>query len=90
MPIPDEAYFGTVLSLLGYPVEDRVENKEITWTYWQQGQGSPTSFAKVDSETVLSMVESPAWFARKFPPGSDIGRWGLHRSENPDPAPEGQ
>jgi len=81
MPIPDEAYFGTALSLLGYPVEDRVVNKEITWTHWEKEKGSPTSFPVVDSTLIQRMAESSAWFARKFPPNSDIGKWGLHRSE---------
>lgn len=81
MTIPDEAYFGTVLSLLGYPVEDRVVNKDITWAHWEKYQGSPESFTTVDSSTVQRMSESDAWFARKFPVGSDIGKWGLHRME---------
>jgi len=81
MPIPDEAYFATVLSLLGYPVEDRVENKDITWAYWEKNHGSPASFSTVDSATVQQMAESSAWFARKFPPNSDIGRWRLHHAE---------
>jgi len=81
MPIPDEAYFGTVLSLLGYPVEDRVENKDITWAHWEKDQGSPTSFPVVDSSMVQRMAESSAWFARKFPANSDIGQWALHRRE---------
>lgn len=81
MPIPDEAYFATVLSILGYPVEDRVVKKDITWAHWEKEKGSPTGFPVVDSSTVQRMAESSAWFARKFPPGSDIGRWGLHRAK---------
>jgi hypothetical protein len=65
---------------LGYPVEDRVVNKHITWTQWEKNQGSPASFAKVDPETVQRMVESGAWFGRKFPPNSDIGKWRLHHA----------
>lgn len=80
MPIPDEAYFGTVLSLLGYPIEDRVVNQDITWAHWEKNRGSPTSFPTVDPETVQRMAESGAWFARKFPNDSDIGKWALHRS----------
>jgi len=79
MPIPDEAYFATVLSLLGYPVEDRVENKDITWAHWEKNHGSPTSFPIVDSSIVQQMAESSAWFARKFPVDSNIGQWSLHR-----------
>lgn len=81
VPYSDEAYFGTVLSLLGYPVEDRVVNKDITWTHWEKNMGSPESFPVVDSSTVQRISESDAWFARKFPVGSDIGKWGLHRME---------
>jgi hypothetical protein len=79
MPIPDEAYFATVLSLLGYPVEDRVVKNDITWVHWGNNRGSPTSFPTVDSATVQQMAESSAWFARKFPPDSNIGKWRLHR-----------
>ncbi|MBB5353723.1 hypothetical protein HNR46_003984 [Haloferula luteola] len=81
MPIPDEAYFATVLSLLGYPVDDRVVNHDITWADWSRSAGSPESFRSVDWLTVETMAESGAWFARKFPPDSDIAKWGLHRTE---------
>lgn len=81
MPIPDEAYFATVLSLLGYPVDDRVVRKDITWADWQDNDGSPASFSTVPSATVQQMEESSAWFARKFPSDSDIAKWELHKPE---------
>ncbi len=81
MTIPDEAYLGTVLSLLGYPVEDRVVNKDIIWAHWEKDQGSPTSFPTESAVTLQKMAESGAWFARKFPADSDIAKWGLHRME---------
>lgn len=81
IPIPDEVYFATVLSLLGYPVEDRVVKQDITWTNWKEKQPSPKSYTTVDEATLLWMVESGSWFARKFPAESDIGKWGLHRSD---------
>jgi hypothetical protein len=81
MPIPDEAYFATVLSLLGYPVDDRVVRKDITWADWANNEGSPASFSTVRSATVQQMEESSAWFARKFPSDSDIAKWELHKPE---------
>jgi hypothetical protein len=79
MPVPDEAYFATVLTLLGYPIEDRVVKKEITWAQWEAGTPSPKSHLVVDTFTAQAMAESSAWFARKFPAESDIARWGLHK-----------
>jgi len=80
LPMSDEAYFGTVLNLLGYPVEDRVVPKVLTWTEWKKDAGSPNSHYHLSREKVAEIVESDAWFARKFPVGSDVGTWGLHRS----------
>ena len=87
MPIPDEAYFATVLSLLGYPLADRVVDRPITWTHWESDVGRPTEFMRVKRETISEILDSGAWFARKFPSGSDIGSFGLHRSGAEPPAP---
>jgi hypothetical protein len=51
--------------------------------------GRPTAFETVSMENLEKIVESGAWFARKFLPGSDIGKYGLHRVEGADgPASE--
>jgi hypothetical protein len=80
MPIPDEAYFSTVLCLLGYPLDDRVVKKAVTWVHWPPGAGHPAEFATMEPTRLEEMLESGAWFARKFPPGADIQRLGLHCS----------
>lgn len=80
MAVPDEAYFATVLCLLGYPLEDRVVKKAVTWTHWEKDAGRPTEFRVLEGLRLEELLESDAWFARKFPPGADIGRLGLHRS----------
>lgn len=88
MDIPDEAYFSTVLSLLGYPVDDRVIDKPVTWVHWESGAGRPTSHPEIKMERLEEMLDSGAWFARKFPPGADIGSYGLHRTAGAACVPE--
>jgi hypothetical protein len=74
----DEAYFATVLCLQGYPLEDLVLGKDSTWTHWEGG-GSPRSHMVLEPRHVRAILHSGALFARKFPPGADVGNWGLHR-----------
>lgn len=77
---PDEAYFATVLAVLGRPPLQSVANRPITWTEWREGQPHPEEFRHVGGRTAAQIVDSGCFFARKFPEGSDIGRWELHRS----------
>ena len=79
MEVPDEGYFSTVLCLLGYPLADRVVQTPCTWTHWEGGP-HPLEFAVLPTTEVESILESGALFARKFPRGADVGRFGLHRS----------
>lgn len=92
----DEGYFGTILAMEGYPVDDLVYNKDITWTYWDKlekeeeakmkkiGQpgkaGSPASHLKLEKKHLVEILRSDAIFARKFPPGADISKYQLHTS----------
>lgn len=76
--IPDECYFATVLAASGKPPLDALVNRPITWTAWQGG-AHPREFAKMLPRDVATISESGCFFARKFPPQSDIGKWGLHR-----------
>jgi hypothetical protein len=78
MEVPDEGYFSTVLCLLGFPLDDFVEKKASTWTHWEGGP-HPLSHDKLTDEDLRSIIESGALFARKFPKGADVGRFGLHR-----------
>ena len=80
MGIPDEAYFATVLSLMGYPIGDRVVKKDITWTWWEKNAGSPTTFHGLNPEKLHAMVESGCWFARKFSNDFDPSIYNLHRT----------
>jgi Core-2/I-Branching enzyme len=80
MVIPDEAYFSTVLSMQGYPLEGSVFNKDVTWTWWERDAGSPASWDVMTEECLADMIHSDALFARKFPVGADIGKYGLHRT----------
>jgi hypothetical protein len=56
-----------------------VANRPITWTHWREGDAHPAGFEKVSGRVAAQIAESGCFFARKFPPGSDIGKWGLHR-----------
>jgi GR25 family glycosyltransferase involved in LPS biosynthesis len=75
----DEAYFATVLSMQGFPLEGNVVKRDITWTSWEKDAGSPTAWPTLPNEKRRAILDSGAFFARKFPKGADIGRHGLHR-----------
>lgn len=77
---PDEQYFATILSMQGYPLEGNVVKRDITWTYWERDAGSPTSWPVIPNEKIRAILNSGAFFARKFPKGADIGRLALHRT----------
>lgn len=79
MEVPDEGYFSTVLCLLGFPLADRVVPTPSTWTHWEGGS-HPLSFETLPPADLERIVESGALFARKFPKGAEVGRYGLHRS----------
>ncbi|MBN8458150.1 MAG: hypothetical protein J0M04_09940 [Verrucomicrobia bacterium] len=78
----DEHYFATVLAMTGYPLKDRVRNEPSTWVDWRGG-GGPTAWSMTNGRLALDLMESPAFFARKFARDSDIGRFGLHRADKP-------
>jgi len=50
----------------------------VTWVHWEKDVGRPTEHDKISMEMLEVMLESGAWFARKFPVGADIGGYGLH------------
>ena len=79
MEIPDEAYFSTVLAMQGYPLEESILKKDVTWTWWVK-HGSPIAWDTLPEDRLHDMIHSGALFARKFPKGADIGKYGLHRS----------
>jgi hypothetical protein len=78
---PDEAYFATVLAASGRPPLQAVANRPVTWTEWREGQSHPEEFQHVSGRTAAQIVDSGCFFARKFPKGSDIGRWKLHQPQ---------
>lgn len=80
MLAPDEAYFATVLSMQGYPLEGNVLKKDVTWTHWEKDAGSPNVWDSLPADRLEDMIHSGALFARKFPKGADIGKYRLHRS----------
>ena len=74
----DESYFATVLQMQGYPVDDKCKQTPVTWSKWLTDAGRPVEHSEVDALTVAEMQASGAFFARKFLPDSDIGKWSMH------------
>ncbi len=79
---PDEHYFGTVLAMRGYPIADRVNPTTPTWVEWTGSLRCqrPVIHCETSSRLAAELAARPGFFARKFDPSSDIGKWGLHRS----------
>jgi hypothetical protein len=76
---PDEHYFATVLALRGYPDWDDVNRQTPTWVRWQEPSGRPEEYLHTNIMIARELAAFPGFFARKFPQGSDIGKWGLHK-----------
>lgn len=78
----DEHYFGTVLALRGFPNE-RIRRQAATWVEWKDAgrDGGPKEVSQLSWELMRELSGFSGFFARKFPVGSDIGKWGLHRGE---------
>jgi GR25 family glycosyltransferase involved in LPS biosynthesis len=75
----DEGYFGTALMLEGYPVDDLIDDRPLTWTDWEKVSASPNEFETIPADRLRDIINSDSFFARKFPENCDIGQYGLHR-----------
>lgn len=75
---PDEAYFASVLAAVGKPPLQATANRPITWVDWSEAGAHPREFNQVAPRTAAEIAESGCFFARKFTPESDIGRFRLH------------
>ena len=75
---PDEGYFGTVLMMEGYPVDDLVHDKDLTWTHWGKNAGSPDTHPIIAPEHLTEILTTDPFFARKFPQDADIRKYRLH------------
>lgn len=78
---PDECYFATVLSVLGRSPRQAIAHGAITWTDWSEPGSSPEAYLGVSPLIAARIAESGCFFARKFAADSNIGKFGLHRSE---------
>lgn len=77
---PDEHYIGSVLALRGFDEARRLHRTESTWHNWSEETGRPKMLSKVDAALVEELAAFPGFFARKFAPDTDVGKWGLHLS----------
>ena len=78
---PDEHYFGSVLAMRGFPIQERVRFTPLTWLKWETWPiTTPTCHKETDCSMAIDLATFPGFFARKFPPNSDIAKWGLHRA----------
>ncbi len=79
VPAPDEMYFGTVLRMKGYPLDERVLKRDITKVSWTGANSPhPVTFSKLTRSQVADFASSECYFARKFSPGCNLAEWGLH------------
>lgn len=79
---PDESYTGTVLRIKGYPLENKVLKRNMTFTKWlRQGDRHPETFDSVSAVLAAEFIESGHFFARKFATTSNIRESRLHMAE---------
>jgi hypothetical protein len=72
-------YFGTVLRMKGYPLDERVFKRDITKVTWTAGNGPhPATFTKLTAASVADFASSECYFARKFSSEANLREWGLH------------
>jgi GR25 family glycosyltransferase involved in LPS biosynthesis len=74
----DESYFGTLLKMKGYPIEQRVAKRSATFVRWAE-RGHPEEFSEITGTLAGELTRSGNFFARKFAPSADLQKWGLHR-----------
>jgi len=77
---PEEVFFATVLSLLGYlrtAGTDQVLRKKVTFARWQkQGDANPIAYNEFTVDLVSSFRQAGSVFGRKFSQqASDVGQW---------------
>jgi len=76
---PQEAAFGTMLYAAGYPLTGKAAAQEMTWARWLTNESPhPEWITEADAETMGEIAGSGCFFARKFTPESDPGKFGLH------------
>ncbi|MCB1129855.1 MAG: hypothetical protein KDN05_01925 [Verrucomicrobiae bacterium] len=66
--IPDESYFGTVLSMVGWDLNQQVVKQDVTWTKWTPGAWHPETIVKITPELRKEWRDSGCFFARKVSP----------------------
>lgn len=75
---PDECYFATLLSMKGRNMRRHVANRATTWKRFDPAKAHPQEYSEISLSAVAQIAESGCFFARKFLPNSNIGRFQLH------------
>jgi hypothetical protein len=74
---PDEHYFPTILTAGGK--QNECFHQALTFAEWnlrrRESPAGPTTFHELLPADVENLIQTPALFARKFAPDSDIGRY---------------
>lgn len=68
---PEECYFGTVLRLKGYPVEELCLQREVVWN-------RPSSWKNLNAIHAGEMLRTGCFFGGEFGEESNIAELGLH------------
>jgi hypothetical protein len=84
---PEEVFFPTMLSILGYLNEsgkDEVVRKSVTYARWKKlGDANPISFSVLDAELLKEFRKEGSLFGRKFGPDAiNVKRWRLLMDKN--------
>jgi len=79
--VPDECYFGSILSSAGFDLETTVLNTPLTHTDWlspRKIMSGPYVYEKMNSLELAKLKQSECLIARKFSAESDIKKYNLH------------
>lgn len=87
---PEEVFFPTLLSILGYLKEsgkDEVRRRSVTYAKFKKvGDANPIAFVNMDATLLKDLRGSGSLFGRKFGAGTiDIARW-ISLMKNDDPS----
>jgi predicted SAM-dependent methyltransferase len=75
---PDECYFASVLSAMGFDLTRHFQRMSVTHSQWNGKGPHPYQYSSLNNEDIKTLRDSKCLFARKFSPASNIKGIGLH------------